>query len=342
MMKNPNGYGTVVKLSGNRRNPYAVRKTTGFNEKGYPIYLNIGYAPTKEAGLIMLAEYNKSPWDIEADKITLAELYDLWKEKRMPKLGKSNQSSLRSAYRHIQKYGKMKYNQIKSYHMQDCVDTCGCGYSTQGAIKNLWGHLDRFAMELDVVSKCYSDLVTSEPIPETKKIPFTDEEVQRVWDNQQLPWSDSLLFFLYTGFRISEFVEIKVSSVDIAGEIPTITEGIKTDAGKNRIVPIHSKIMPIVQNRLEQSKSGYLFEWNGKRLNQTQYRNIWAELMRQLGMQHTPHECRHTFRSRLDSAGGNKVCIDRIMGHKSKGTGERVYTHKTLIELKETVELITH
>ncbi len=49
--------------------------------------------------------------------------------------------------------------------------------------------------------------------------------------------------------------------------------------------------------------------------------------MERLHMNHTPHECRHTFRSRLDSAGANNVCIDRIMGHKSKETGERVYTH---------------
>lgn len=70
-MKNPNGYGTVVKLSGKRRKPWAVRKTAGFNEKGHPVYINIGYAETKEAGMIMLAEYNKSPWDIEADKIMI-------------------------------------------------------------------------------------------------------------------------------------------------------------------------------------------------------------------------------------------------------------------------------
>jgi len=340
-MKNPNGYGTVVKLSGKRRNPYAVRKTAGFNEKGYPIYLNIGYAPTKEAGMIMLAEYNKSPWDIEADKITLEELFQLWLEKRAVKLGKSNQTSLKSAYRHCKKFEKMKYNQIKSYHMQDTIDGCGCGYSTQGAIKNLWGHLDRFAMELDVISKCYSDLLKSDPIPDTKKIPFTAEEIQRVWDNQQLPFADSIAFFLYTGFRISEVLEIKVSKIDLTGDIPTITGGTKTDAGKNRVVPIHSRILEIVQHRVEQSKSGYLFEWNGKKLSVSQYRVIWNDLMGKLQMHHTPHETRHTFRSRLDSAGANKVCIDRIMGHKSAGTGERVYTHKTLTELKEAVELIT-
>lgn len=62
--------------------------------------------------------------------------------------------------------------------------------------------------------------------------------------------------------------------------------------------------------------------------------------MERLGMEHTPHECRHTFRSRLDSAGANKVCIDLMMGHKSKEVGERIYTHKTIQELKEAIELI--
>lgn len=224
--------------------------------------------------------------------------------------------------------------------MQDTIDNCGCGYSAQGAIKNLWGHLDRFAMELDIVSKCYSELLTSEPIPETTKQIFTDEEVKRVWDNQQLPYADSLAFFLYTGFRISEVLEIKISNVDL--KEGTIKGGTKTAAGKNRIVPIHSKIEGIVKKRVEQSKSGYLFEWNGKKMNQTQYREIWSTLMGQLQMEHTPHETRHTFRSRLDSAGANKVCIDRLMGHKSKETGERVYTHKTITELKLNIELITN
>lgn len=133
---------------------------------------------------------------------------------------------------------------------------------------------------------------------------------------------------------------LKTSNVDLK-EL-TMTGGTKTAAGKNRIVPIHSKIQSIVQKRFEQSKSGYLFEYNGKKLNQSQYREFWADIMDKLQMEHTPHECRHTFRSRLDSAGANKVCIDRLMGHKSKGTGERVYTHKNIEELRLNIELITN
>lgn len=334
LLKNPNGYGTVTKLSGNRRKPWIVKE--GKSGKQKPI----GYTATKEEGLILLAQYNNDPWDIKTDKITLEELYTLWLEKRAVKLGASNRSSLKSAYKHCSKLAKTNYKQIKSYQMQDCIDGCGKGYSTQGAIKNLWGHLDRFAMELDIITKCNSDLLTSDPIPETTKEVFTDEEVSRLWENQNLPWADSILFFIYTGFRISEMLSLQTANVD--PKEWTMRGGVKTEAGKNRLIPVHSKIQGIVQKRFEQSKSGYLFEYEGKKVSESKYREIWADLMGKLQMKHTPHECRHTFRSRLDSAGANKVCIDRLMGHKSKGTGERVYTHKNIEELRMNIELITN
>ena len=58
--------------------------------------------------------------------------------------------------------------------------------------------------------------------------------------------------------------------------------------------------------------------------------------MKMAKMEHTPHECRHTFRSRLDSVGANKKCID-MMGHMSKDVGARVNTHKTIDVLKAAI-----
>ncbi len=55
---------------------------------------------------------------------------------------------------------------------------------------------------------------------------------------------------------------------------------------------------------------------------------------------HTPHDCRHTFTSLLDSAGANEVCIDRLVGHASKSLTKRTYTHKDIEELRAAVELI--
>ena len=66
-MKLPNGYGSVVKLSGKRRKPWMVRKTTGYRidpvkEKKVNEYIIIGYAATKTEGLQMLADYNRKDW----------------------------------------------------------------------------------------------------------------------------------------------------------------------------------------------------------------------------------------------------------------------------------------
>jgi integrase len=337
-MKHPNGYGTVAKLSGNRRNPFVVRKTRGFNEKGHPIYIVVGYFPTREAGLIALAQFNNEPWDVDREKTTLEGLYQLWDEKKAPKLGKSNRQSLKSAYKHCSGLCGMKYRDIKDYHMQDVIDGCGKSYATQGAIKNLFGHLDRFALELDLINRCYSELITSEPIPETTKRPFTDDEIKTLWKISGEEWVDSVLTFLYTGFRISELLDLRTTNVDL--DAGTIKGGTKTRAGKDRLVPIHSLIESFVRKRVKEGGE-YLFTYNGKKISTTQYYTFWNAIMERGKMTHTVHETRHTFRSRLDSAGANKVCIDMIMGHKSKDVGERVYTHKTVQELKSAIELIT-
>lgn len=350
-MKNPNGYGSVSKLSGNRRKPFWVRKTIGWNEKGHPIYETIGYCKTREEGNMLLADYNRNPWDVDRVKITLQELFDLWIEKKSAKLGKSNLSSLKSAYKHINKLSGMKYKDIRSYHMQDCIDGCGCGYSTQGAIKNLWGHLDRFALELDVITRMYSELLTSDPIPATSRDRFSDEEIQKLWkmydevqEGKTFPeelhaeYMDIVLIFLYSGFRIAELFKIKAEDVDL--EQMTFKGGIKTKAGKDRIVPIHPLIKPIVKKYMSEGGK-YFLTVNGRHLNQSTYREqYWKPVMEYLKMKHTPHECRHTFESVLDSKGANRKCIDLMMGHVSKDVGNRVYNHKTLKELKEAIELL--
>ena len=336
-MKNPNGYGSVVKLKGNRRKPYAVRKTKGWNNQGHPVYSIIGYCTTREEGMILLAQYNKDPWDVDLAKITFEDLFALWKEKKAIRLGKSNQKLLFAAFHHCRQLHKMQYKAIKSFHMQDCIDNCIKGYATRAAIKNFFRHLDKLALEIDIINRCYSELLTSDTAPETTRMPFTDEEIDKIWGIKDMPWVDSVLVFLYTGFRISELLDLRLCNIDL--EEGTMQGGMKTRAGKDRIVSIHPKIMPFVEKRMQSSET-YLFEDGGKQVSDVSYYKFWNAVMGKLKINRTPHECRHTFISRLDSAGANRRCIDLLAGHKSKEVGERVYTHKTLDELRETVELL--
>ena len=85
-MRNPNGYGTVYKLKGRRRNPWAARVTVGkkVSESGriYPNYQFIGYYRTRSEALDALAEYNVKGGGVAPGKrITLGKVYQEWSSK---------------------------------------------------------------------------------------------------------------------------------------------------------------------------------------------------------------------------------------------------------------------
>ena len=81
-MRNPNGYGGVTKLSGNRRRPYRVRVTLGWErrEDGSRLqkYTTIGYYSTHEDALIALAQFNQMPFDLSLRTITFGQVYKQW------------------------------------------------------------------------------------------------------------------------------------------------------------------------------------------------------------------------------------------------------------------------
>lgn len=130
----------------------------------------------------------------------------------------------------------------------------------------------------------YSPLINAEPIPETSKIPFTDEEVNAVWEIKDQDWVDSVLVLLYSGWRISELLSIETANVNLKDW--TYQGGTKTRAGKGRIVPIHSKIQSIIENRVKQGNK-YLFSYNGKKCTDGQYRStFWNPIMERLGITH--------------------------------------------------------
>ena len=341
-MRNPNGYGTVVKLSGKRRRPYAARITAGWQDNGRPIYKDLDYFVTREEALRMLADFNGNPYDVDLSKSTLGELYSLWSEQAFGKMSASSVKAITTAYNKTTELRSLPYRQIKKWHMQKIIDAAGKPAS-QAQVKNLFYHLDKYALEQDIITKQYSNLLTADTPPESSKTAFTEAEIAAVWANKDYPYADSVLFLLYTGFRISEALDLKAENINLSEG--TMKGGTKTAAGKNRIVPIHPLIAGIVTNRLTNSHklgSEFLFTDTGEKLTDFAYRRYWSAFFDSLGFVHTPHECRHTFRSRLDSSGANKVCIDLIMGHKSKDIGERIYTHKTLQELKSAILKITH
>lgn len=69
--------------------------------------------------------------------------------------------------------------------------------------------------------------------------------------------------------------------------------------------------------------------------------SYFKPLMEQLGINRTPHCCRHTCISMLAEAGINQTIIKKIVGHSGAMTlTEKVYTHFDIKELVDAINKI--
>lgn len=344
-MRLPNGFGSVTKLSGKRRRPWMVRKTLGFDEDtGKQICQILGYYATRSEALSALAEYNASPYDLTVHRFTFSEVYDKWSARKYETISSSNVNGYKAAYKACTPLYKMPFADIRVAHLQNLMDHCGKGYQTRRKIKNLFGQLYDYAVIHEITEKDYSSFVDIGKPDEEKKtprVPFSADEIRLLWDNaERMDFIDTVLIMIYTGLRIGELLEIRTADVHLDERY--MTGGLKTEAGKNRVIPISRRIEPFIRARLQAGGEYLITNHLGQQMSYNNYYDEkWKKIMEQLQLSsHRPHDCRHTFASLMDSAGANKLCIKRIMGHASTDITDKVYTHKDIAELIAAVDLI--
>lgn len=183
-------------------------------------------------------------------------------------------------------------------------------------------------MKNDIVEKDYAqyvDVGKREGVINRK--PFTQEEIDKLFKYEsKLEYADTILIMIYSGLRIGELLDIKIENVHL--EERYMVGGLKTEAGKNRVIPINRKIEPFIRKYYEANKDKEYLITNafGRKMQYSNYRREkWDNIMEKMEFQdeHRPHDARHTFASLMDSAGANKLCIKRIMGHSSPDITDR-------------------
>lgn len=356
--KLPNGFGTVYKLSGKRSKPYRAVKTDKWvldtiTGKSKQIRFTIGYYSTREEAMIALADYNENPYDIKADSITFSEVYDKWSEGYFPTL--SNPSSIRTitaAYAYCNGLYDMRMKDIRVSHLEGTILNADVGDSTKSRIKSLFNMMYKYAVAHDIVDKDYASVMFANGNPikrqRTKEIvPFSSEEIEQLWTvKDTIPFTDMILIGIYSGWRPQELSILKVENIDLEAE--TMKGGLKTDTGKNRIVPIHPLIKPLIENRLQEATglhSEYLFNdpngQQGTHMTYDKYRKRFEKVMKLLNLKHRPHETRHTFITKAKACNMDEYILKLIVGHAIEDITEKVYTHRTVEQLKTEIRKIT-
>ena len=326
-MKNPNGYGSVSKLSGKRRRPFIVRITTGFDINGRQIMKVLGYYHTQAEAIKALANYNDNPYDINLNDITLKEILDRFMENKKGEVEKSSLKSYRVWYNYLRPLYSKRMSHLSTGSLK--------------LVKSFIRMLFKDAMEMDIISKDYSEYIK---LPKYKKVIerkiFTEEEIVLLWDNIKImEYADTILILIYTGMRINELLKLEKKNVNL--ENNTIIGRSKTDAGKNRIIPIHPKILPLIIKRMG-NKTEYLIP-NRTGRNYYEYNNFrqneFVKIMEQLGMEHTIHDTRHTFATMISDVSDNENAITGIIGHTNINMTKK-YTHTNIEKMRKEMEKI--
>lgn len=347
-MKRANGTGSVYKIGGKRRKPWGARITKGWvideaTGKAVQQYDYIGTYETRVKAETALNQYLQNPYDLDLQSITFAEVYEKWSEEYYATL--KNKSSARSyiaAFNWSKPLHNMRMRDIRVEHMQGTIRDAKIGYATKGRMKSLYNLMYNYCMIHEIVDKNYASLFANKSgnKPDKEKVPFADTEVTKLWEFSDLPFADMVLLDLYSGWRPQELCLIRTCNVNL--EEGYIMGGMKTEAGEDRIVPIHPLCMDIVKKRYNPDHEFLFLNEEGKPMTYDQYRGRFRKVMKSCGFVHTPHECRHTFISKAKEMNMNEYVLKLLVGHSIEDVTEKTYTHRKLWQLREAIDLIKY
>lgn len=339
-MKNENGTGNVYKIKGKRRKPWAVRVTVGYSIEGKQIRKYIGTYETKREAQESLLEYLKNPKLFS--KKTFKEIKELWWEAYKKKI--TNIRTLNTTKYNLKALtalDNMYIADIKFFHLQNLFDSMTTSFSSKKAYKSIISMIFEYAVKNEFINSSKTELIDigkKETII-NRKI-FTTKEIEVLWDNlNSNEFVYTILILIYTGMRISEFLDLKNKDIDLENKTIKIVNS-KTTAGM-RIIPIFSKIFNLFKNNMFLGREYFIKGVRNERMSYSAYKSNFEKTLSELGLQeHTIHDTRHTFATILNNSNANSTSITKLIGHKNFATTENVYTHKDTEELRKAIELL--
>lgn len=367
----PSGWGSIRYLGKGRRNPYAVHPPcTETDDKGNYIrppalcYVDdwyVGFAvlnacragtynpgdeilmaeslDTTSTDLEKLAErilrdYGQWHGTQEEDKMTFAQVYEgffEWKfgESAPKKLSESRKTVIKAAYNNLAPLHGRVFADLRVDDLQAVINACTLARGSLEKMKSLLTEMYKWAESRELCDKDYARHVV---IPSASKedehgIPFTTEDLKKLWDHRDDSDAAFVLIMCYTGYRISAYknMEVNLDEMYFRG-------GLKTAAGKDRMVPIHPCIQDLVEDRI--SSQGQLLD-----KSVDAFRKRMNKLLNKLSIEeHTPHDCRHTFSALCERYGVSDADRKRMLGHSfGADITNGIYGHRTIDDLRNEI-----
>ncbi len=322
------GTGSVYKLSGDRKRPYYA--VLGGVSTGRM------YATRQEAESALELMLSTSRPDLFS--YTLDDCYDAWSDVAYRDMGRSSRRGYELSWSYVPESLRQKFaRDVRTDDFQAVIDGLqarGLSDSTANHVKFLYSKLCQWMMQRDLITKNYAAFLVVQKTEHRKISTFTAEEVAKI---QALANGDSedravqtamlTMIFLFTGMRISELFTLSVSSIHLEAPVPYLQGGVKTEAGKNRVIPIHRRILPFFQFFCDRAEGDLMVSGfcGNKRPDGWRSRD-YAKMLESLGISYrVPHNTRKTMATNAAQAGVDQIALAKLMGWTDIDVGTKYY-----------------
>lgn len=304
-----------------------IQKLKGATKRPYVVYSVVGYYATYDEAVDALHQSRQS--------LTLKQVYEMWLPSHSKSVSSNTLNNYGSAFAHLVSIHNVRIQDITYLQLQSIIDdmlVSGLSYSSCKKVRTLISQLFDYAIINGWCTTNYAKFLNlghNKPVRPHK--PFTTQAINRLW-RLGSPLHDIPLILLYTGMRASELINLKARDVNRKQRTIKIISS-KTKSGI-RTIPIHDRIWSIIERRLD---AVYVIH---ECRTYSSLSREFNKAMRAINANHTTHDCRHTFATRLDNEGANYNAKRLLLGHASGNVTDGVYTHKSLSQLRKAIKLL--
>lgn len=324
-LKRANGTGTVYKLSGRRARPWVAAKNR----------VVIGYYERKTDALDALERLNGKPLT-ERYNMTFAEVFEAWKAEHYKEIGKQGIQSYDGAYKVFAPLHDRKFRDLRAADFQAAIDPyMSKSHSTVSKYKQLITQMSNWAVREEICTANFARFVRlPENIKKEKDI-FTEEDIQKL-EKDGSDAAKIVLMLLSTGMRIGELFNLPIADYHKT----YVIGGEKTDAGRNRIIPIRPEGRQYFEYFAARATGELLISgYSGQKVIENFRKRDFYPLLDRLDIaKKTPHATRHTYTSRAVKEGLAPEMLQKILGHADYSTTANIYTH---IDAETLVSAVT-
>ena len=189
-------------------------------------------------------------------------------------------------------------------------------------------------MQRDLITKNYAAFLVVQKTEHRRIITFSAGEVAKIEalanddpEDRAAQTAMLTMIFLFTGMRISELFTLSVSSIHLDASVPYLQGGVKTEAGKNRVIPIHRRILPFFQFFCDRAEGALMVSGfcGNKRPDGWRSRD-YAKMLESLGISYrVPHNTRKTMATNAAQAGVDQIALAKMMGWTDIDVGTKYY-----------------